>query len=137
MSQGLRCAGVRYNLLILTASDNSSRFSKQTQLASITAQDFPLRAALIIRSENLLTKWYNTQLRGEIRKAKLIKYENDIPCVTYRSCELWRDNEPFEKFRVGLPDCGGIYIPERDLQSIPSKISDRGDVFSGSPSSWR
>jgi hypothetical protein len=72
---------------------------------------------------------YNAQLSGEICKAKLIKYENDIPCVTYRSCELWRDNEPFENFRGDLPDCGGIYIPERGLQSVQGKISDRGDVF--------
>ncbi len=116
-------------MLVLTASNNFVRLSKQTQLASITAQDLPLRTARIVRSRNLLTKWYNTQLSGEIRKAKLIKYENDIPCVTYRSCELWRDNEPFENFRGDLPDCGGIYIPERDLQSVPGKISDRGDVF--------
>jgi hypothetical protein len=103
--------------------------SKKTQLASITAQDLLLRAAPIVRSRNLLAKWYYTPLSDEIRKAKLIKYENDIPCVTYRSCELRRDNEPFENFRGDLPDCGGIYIPECDLQSVPGKISDRGDVF--------
>jgi len=90
-------------MLVLTASNNFSRFSKQTQFASITAQDLPLRTALIVRSGNLPTKCYNTQLSGEIRKAKLIKYENDIPCVTYRSCELQRDNEPFENFAVAFP----------------------------------
>jgi len=36
---------------------------------------------------------------------------------------------PFEHFRGSLPDCGGIYIPERDLHSVPGTISDRGDVF--------
>jgi hypothetical protein len=85
-------------------------------------QDLPQRTALIARSRDLLAKRYNTQLSGEIRTAKLIKEENDMLCVTYRSCELWRDNEPFEKFCGGLPDYGGIYIPERDLQSVPGKI---------------
>jgi hypothetical protein len=93
-------------------------------------QDLSLRTALIVRSRDLITNWFKTQLSGEIRKAKLIKHKNDIPCVTYRSCELWGDNEPFEKFRGGLPDYGGI--PELDLKSVPDKISDRGDVF-GSP----
>ena len=69
-------------------------------------------------------------LGGEIRKAKIgFSMKTIFRSVTYRSCELWRDNVPFEHFRGSLPDCGGIYIPERDLHSVPGKISDRGDVF--------
>jgi hypothetical protein len=51
-------------------------------------------------------------VKGEIRKAKLVKYENDILRVTYRSC-LPRDTEPFEK--VAFPIAVDVYIPERDL----------------------
>lgn len=128
MCQGFELFWRRDITSSLNCFNNFSRSHKQTQFASITVRS-SLKRLPLRPFRKSTAKRNNTQLNGEIRKAKLIKHENDIPCVTYRSCELWGDIEPFEKFRVGLPDCGGIYIPERELHSVPGKISDRGYAF--------